>query len=124
MDLRHRRDRETQRAVQRLYRSLRQRDLNPFAADLAARLRPLDLPALVVWGERDAYIPVRYASVQRDVFPHAEITELPDSGHWPFLDDAETVEPLVIEFLRRQLHPARPRQTTQTQLRERQTQLP
>lgn len=87
--------RATQQAVLRLYRSFRQRDLGPFAADLAARLRPLDLPARVVWGARDAYIPVRYASVQREVFPRAEVSELPDSGHWPFLDDPQAVEGII-----------------------------
>ncbi|MBV9160567.1 MAG: hypothetical protein JO309_12545 [Pseudonocardiales bacterium] len=43
-------------------------------------MRSLDRPALVVWGARDPYLPVRYAQRQRETFPHAEVIVLADSG--------------------------------------------
>lgn len=91
--------RQTKRAVLRLYRA--SRDITGWADATAARLAPLDLPALVVWGAKDAYLPVEQARIQRQVFPSAEIEVLDDSGHWPFLDDAERVEDIVGEFLKR-----------------------
>lgn len=91
--------RQTKRAVLRLYRA--SRDITGWAESTAARLAPLDLPALVVWGAKDAYLPVEQARIQRQVFPSAEIEVLDDSGHWPFLDDAERVEDIVGEFLKR-----------------------
>ncbi|SDI19668.1 Pimeloyl-ACP methyl ester carboxylesterase [Actinokineospora alba] len=95
-------DPATKRAVLRLYRASRQRLIDDWAARTADLLRPLDLPALVVWGAKDAFIPVEQAHRQRDVFPRAEVEILPDSGHWPFADDPAAVERVVAAFLRRE----------------------
>lgn len=46
----------------------------------------------------------RYAPLQQEVFPRTEVTVLPDSGHWSFVDDPQAVEGIVTEFLRRQVH--------------------
>jgi pimeloyl-ACP methyl ester carboxylesterase len=47
---------------------------------LANALRPLDRPALVVWGKHDRYLPVQLAYRQREVFPNAEVVVLEKSG--------------------------------------------
>ena len=93
-------DSGTKRAVLKLYRST---DANGNAQKLATALRPLDRPALVIWGARDPYLPVRYAERQREVFPQAEVAILEHSGHWPIADDPDQVADLIIPFLRRQL---------------------
>jgi pimeloyl-ACP methyl ester carboxylesterase len=91
----------TRRAVLRLYRWARRpgRLMGP----LRDALRPLDRPALVVWGVHDPYIPARMAYRQLEVFPRAQVALLPDSGHWPMADDPEAVAALVLPFLRTQL---------------------
>jgi pimeloyl-ACP methyl ester carboxylesterase len=90
-------DRRTRRAVLRLYRATDE----PGAPDpeLVGRLEARDLPALVIWGEHDRYIPSSYATRQREVFPSADVHVLASSGHWPFVDAAETVERLLVGFL-------------------------
>ena len=93
-------DSGTRRAVLELYRST---DAEDIAQKLAAALRPLDRPALVIWGAHDPYLPVRYAERQREVFPQAEVAILAHSGHWPFADDPDRVADLIIPFLRRSL---------------------
>ena len=100
-------DRGTRRAVLRLYRNTLNTEEG--ARQLTEALRPLDLPALVVWGAQDPYIPVEFAERQRQVFPRAEIKILPDSGHWPFADDPGAVAQAVLPFLRRQLQHNEPR---------------
>jgi pimeloyl-ACP methyl ester carboxylesterase len=60
----------------------------------------LDLPALIVWGAHDPYIPVAFAERQRLVFPHAEVRILPGS---PFADDPHSVAQAVLPFLYQQL---------------------
>ena len=65
-------------------------------------LAPLSLPALVIWGEQDSYVPVRFAAQQQAYFA-AEVHILADTGHWPMADQAERVGGLVLPFLRRQL---------------------
>jgi pimeloyl-ACP methyl ester carboxylesterase len=94
-------DRGTRRAVLRLYRN--SRNTEDAARQLTTALRPLDLPALIIWGAHDPYIPVEFAERQLQVFPHAEVKILPDSGHWPFADDPDSVAQAVLPFLRRQL---------------------
>ncbi|HVG99191.1 MAG TPA: alpha/beta fold hydrolase [Miltoncostaeaceae bacterium] len=92
-------DRGTRRAVLDLYRSVP--DVGAAGERLAAALRPLDRPALVLWGRADPYLPVAHAERQRGAFPGAEVVVLEESGHWPFADDPVTVRRAVTGFLGR-----------------------
>lgn len=92
-------DRRTRRAVLELYRATP--DPGGMSENLIGLLAPRDIPALVVWGEDDAYLPSSYAAEQVRAFPSAEVHVLPASGHWPFADAPETVERLLVEFLAR-----------------------
>jgi pimeloyl-ACP methyl ester carboxylesterase len=92
-------DRRTRRAVLKLYRATD--DPGEVGSEFAALVAPRDIPALVIWGEHDAYLPSEFAARQRDAFPSAEVHVLPASGHWPYADAPETVERLLVEFLGR-----------------------
>lgn len=92
-------DKRTRRAVLKLYRATDDPDAP--SAELTALMAPRDLPALVIWGEADAYLPASYAARQREAFPSADVHVLPASGHWPFADAPETVERLLVEFVSR-----------------------
>jgi len=94
-------DRGTRRAVLNLYRSVA--DVGQAGERLAAALRPLDRPALVLWGRHDPYIRVSHAERQREAFPGAEVRVLERSGHWPFADDPAAVAAAVDRFLAGQL---------------------
>lgn len=91
-------DAGTRRAILRLYRATG--GIDAFSNALHAALRPLDLPALVVWGARDIYLPARYAEAQRDTFPRARVVMLADSGHFPYADNPAAVADAVLPFLR------------------------
>lgn len=88
------------RAVLRLYRATS--DLDGLSRKLGEALKPLALPALVIWGDGDKYLPVSYADVQKDYF-RAEVHVMPGCGHWPMIDEPDLVRELVIPFLRRQI---------------------
>lgn len=92
-------DKRTKKAVLELYRSTS--DPGAAASEFSAWMAPKDVPALVLWGEKDAYLPSSYAERQRDAFPSAEVHVLPDSGHWPFIDSAQDVQRLLVDFLDR-----------------------
>ncbi len=96
-------DREHRRAVLKLYRATR--DLRELDGLIPA-LRVLDLPACVVWGAEDAYVPVSLARRQLEAFPRAEIHVLPGLGHWPLVDDPDQVTAHVVPFLAEQLRDA------------------
>jgi pimeloyl-ACP methyl ester carboxylesterase len=84
-------DQGTQRAILRLYRSS-----PPDVLAAAGRnLGELDVPALVAWGMKDPYIPARFAREYAQALPRAELVELDDAGHWPWLDRPDLVDRLV-----------------------------
>jgi pimeloyl-ACP methyl ester carboxylesterase len=92
------------RAVLKLYRATP--DPGAVVERLGRALTPHSLPALVIWGDGDKYVPVRYADVQKRYFD-AEVHVIGGAGHWPMIDEPEGVRALVIPFLQRQLGRAR-----------------
>lgn len=87
-------DQGTQRAILRLYRSASPAVLAAAGAELGG----LEMPALVVWGMRDPYIPPRFGQAYADALGQAQLLELADAGHVPWLDRPEVVE-RVASFL-------------------------
>jgi pimeloyl-ACP methyl ester carboxylesterase len=81
-------DQGTQRAILRLYRS----SPPDVLAAAGSQLARLEMPALVVWGARDPYIPARFGRAYAEALPNAELLELPDAGHWPWLDRPDTID--------------------------------
>jgi pimeloyl-ACP methyl ester carboxylesterase len=87
-------DAGTGRAVLALYR----------AADpdrLAAAGRDLDrlaCPSLVLWGDRDPYLPTRFARAYADALPDSRLELAAGAGHWPWID-APSVIDRVLELV-------------------------
>ena len=94
-------DAGTRRAVLRLYRATP--DLGKLTEPLGEALRPLNRPALVIWGAQDGYLDKGYAARQRETFPSAQVHVFEQSGHWPYADDPKAVHDLVLPFLRAQV---------------------
>lgn len=87
-------DQGTQSAILKLYRSAPPKTLE----EAGERLSLLDAPALVIWGEQDPYIPVKFAQAYADALPNAELKLLPDAGHWPWVDRPDVID-MVAEFV-------------------------
>jgi pimeloyl-ACP methyl ester carboxylesterase len=81
-------DQGTQRAILRLYRSASPQELAAAGEELGS----LDMPALVVWGMQDPFIPVRFGQAYASILPDAELLELPDAGHVPWLDRPDVLD--------------------------------
>jgi pimeloyl-ACP methyl ester carboxylesterase len=94
-------DRATRCAVLSYYRDVDNPDA--LGAAQTAALRPRDIPALVIWGRHDPYIPESYAERQREAFPSAKVHIFEESAHWPFVDEPKRAKRLLISFLRREL---------------------
>jgi pimeloyl-ACP methyl ester carboxylesterase len=84
-------DHGTQRAILRLYRSSPPEVLERAGAQLD-RLR---VPTLVVWGMRDPYIPAGFGQAYARALGGAELIELADAGHWPWLDRPDVIDKVV-----------------------------
>jgi pimeloyl-ACP methyl ester carboxylesterase len=73
-------DQGTQRAILRLHRSI------------DAPHPGSDVPALIIWGERDPWLPVELADAYATRFSHATLERVPGAGHWPWLDQPDVIE--------------------------------
>ncbi|MCW3032106.1 MAG: hypothetical protein QOK19_2418 [Solirubrobacteraceae bacterium] len=87
-------DQGTQRAILRLYRSSPPDRL----AAAGARLGELRMPALVLWGNQDPYIPERFGREYAQALGSADLQEYADAGHWPWLDRPDVID-RVADFL-------------------------
>lgn len=66
------------------------------------RLAELEIPALVLWGEEDVFLPAELAERLGEALPRAAVALLPGCGHFLLEDAPETVAPLVFQWLRSQ----------------------
>ena len=87
------------RAVLKLYRA--SKSIGSAASAIVEAPFARTLPACVIWGAGDPFIPVEFAEKQKQYFPLAEVHILPGLGHWPFIDDLNAVRQPLEEFLRR-----------------------
>jgi len=84
------------RATLELFRSFDLAELGPDRE----RLARLGVPALVLWGDRDDFLPREYAQRFAGEIPGAELVRL-DCGHFLFEDEPERCAEAVIGFLER-----------------------
>jgi pimeloyl-ACP methyl ester carboxylesterase len=57
------------------------------------------MPTLIVWGERDAVIPVDHAHAAHEAMPGSRLETFEDAGHVPQLDDPERFVACVEGFV-------------------------
>jgi pimeloyl-ACP methyl ester carboxylesterase len=87
-------DQGTQRAILRLHRDADEARL----AAAGEHLGRLTVPALVIWGERDPWLPAELAERYVAALPGATLDRRPDAGHWPWLEQPAVLDRLA-EFL-------------------------
>src|SRR5437763_4507218 len=64
-----------------------------------ARIRLVQAPTRVIWGERDRYLGTELAEPDRADVPNLEqVVRLPEASHWVQHDEPERVSELLREF--------------------------
>ena len=87
-------DAGTQAALLALYRGADEDELEVAGRELGA----LTCPALVLWGDRDPYLPLRFGAAYAHALPGATLEVVPGAGHWPWIDDPRLID-RVARFL-------------------------
>jgi pimeloyl-ACP methyl ester carboxylesterase len=87
-------DQGTKSALLALYRHADPDRLATAGENLAG----LTCPALVVWGGRDLYLPLRFGEAYAQILPDARLEILERVGHWPLIDDPRQLD-RVLDFL-------------------------
>lgn len=67
--------------------------------DLTVDLARIDAATLVVWGARDALVPVRLADAWRDGIGDARLVVIPGAGHVPMVETPRELSDALLEFL-------------------------
>jgi pimeloyl-ACP methyl ester carboxylesterase len=63
-------------------------------------LHPINMPTLLIWGERDRYLGIRLTEGLGQWVPNLRIERLPNASHWVQNDVPERVNEMLGEFLR------------------------
>jgi epoxide hydrolase 4 len=63
-----------------------------------ASLRPISVPTLVIWGERDAYLGAELAEPEPKWVPDVKVERIPTASHWVQHEEPGRVNELLIEF--------------------------
>jgi pimeloyl-ACP methyl ester carboxylesterase len=87
-------DKGTSHAVLALYRHADPDRLATAGRDLGK----LTCPSLVIWGNRDPYLPARFAEAYASTLPASQLELIEGAGHWPWIDDARVIDQ-VLSFL-------------------------
>jgi pimeloyl-ACP methyl ester carboxylesterase len=85
-------DQGTQRAILRLYRSAPPEKLAAAGRSLGALA---GASPLVVWGAKDPYIPVSFATAYAEALGGADIAMFADAGHWPWVGEPGVVRTIT-----------------------------
>jgi len=67
--------------------------------DLLPELSQIKVKTLIVWGEDDKLVPVRYAYIFKEKIEDSEIKLLPEIGHSPHLEVPEKLAEIITDFL-------------------------
>jgi pimeloyl-ACP methyl ester carboxylesterase len=81
-------DKGTRAATLALYRHA-----NPDRLAAAGKdLDKLTCPALVLWGDRDPYLPTKFGPAYAQALPSAKLEIVKGAGHWPIIDNPQLIE--------------------------------
>lgn len=86
-------------AVQPRFRVLWQTSQEMLRSDLQLELASITSPTLIIWGQRDALLPIALGHALNAALPHATFVSLPGCGHRPMLAQPERFSQIVLDFL-------------------------
>ncbi len=87
-------DKGTQKAILALYRGADSAGLE----EAGRNLNGLTCPSLILCGDRDPYVPAKFAHAYADALPNSQLQIVSGAGHWPWIDDPSFVD-VVLDFV-------------------------
>ena len=69
--------------------------------DLLPDLSKMKTETLIIWGERDRLVPVKYAHIFKENIKNSRLEILPKIGHSPHLEVPEKLTEILIPFLKK-----------------------
>jgi pimeloyl-ACP methyl ester carboxylesterase len=69
------------------------------APEITAKLEVIEVPTLVVWGELDPVIPIKYAEHFVKKIRDCRFYQMESCGHTPYVEDPNNFAKIVLDFL-------------------------
>jgi pimeloyl-ACP methyl ester carboxylesterase len=69
--------------------------INAVASDIAVTGQP----TLIIWGEKDEHIPIKYAERLHREIPHSQLVIIPNANHLVLFDAPEAVAEVLVDFI-------------------------
>ncbi len=66
---------------------------------LAKWLHRIDVPTLLLWGDRDGLVPPKFGEAYRALIPGARLVVLPNAGHAPFDEQKDAFLAAFLAFV-------------------------
>ncbi|MGF1578819.1 MAG: alpha/beta fold hydrolase [Gemmataceae bacterium] len=70
----------------------------PYNPKLADRLKRVECPTLLLWGEKDRLVPTAYGEAYRKCIKNSELKLIPDCGHLPMFEKELEFVSALVEF--------------------------
>lgn len=67
--------------------------------DLLNDLSKIKVKTLLIWGERDKLVPLKYAQVFKEKIENSELEIIPKIGHSPHLEVPEKLSEILVNFI-------------------------
>lgn len=71
-----------------------------FEEDLSMFLDKINIPTLIIWGDKDKMIPVKYAKIINQKIPNSKLVIFENIGHSPHIECPEKLSKEIIKFLK------------------------
>ena len=71
-----------------------------YSNSVSSDLRVIGKPTLIIWGEKDQQIPVRYANRLHREIPNSQLVTVPDAGHLILFDAPGAVADALVDFVK------------------------
>ena len=72
-----------------------------YSNSVSSDLKTMGKPALIIWGEKDAQIPLKYAQRLHREIAESRLVIVPDAGHMILFDAPEQVASALSDFVGR-----------------------
>ncbi|GAA6133926.1 alpha/beta fold hydrolase [Oceaniserpentilla sp. 4NH20-0058] len=79
--------------------ALKQRFIQTLPGPLAAKVPSIQVPTLLIWGEKDLLIPVKFGERFDQEIPNSELIVFKELGHVPHEEDPKSTVKVVQDFL-------------------------
>jgi pimeloyl-ACP methyl ester carboxylesterase len=63
-------------------------------------LHRVELPTMIIWGERDGYVSLAHGNAYREGIANSQLVTIPNAGHLPHIETSESCAAIMVKFLR------------------------